>query len=205
MPSLETAAAVDDGHPVADVIERALVEHLPWRPLSWHVTLRGNVAYLSHGIADDDGPVWAGEVELWRGAPSFDSHPEIEHALRAIMSPIHRDEFVRHTWVYDIPDHWGGAVNAGPNHRRYLLLTASGGLINWSLTLRLPVGAPKFVWKAIAYGFKATLKGDTMPHPTGPDQTAKPASLAKGEVPKPEAPPPPTREGINSLYGPAKG
>lgn len=42
-------------------------------------------------------------------------------------------------------------------------------------------------------------------HPVGPDQTPKPASLAKGEVPKPDAPPPATKEGINSMYGPAKG
>jgi hypothetical protein len=155
---------------VVDLIERAVVEHLPgasllvlnsaprWRPLNWHVTIRGNVVLLSHGLADDDGPVWAGEVELWRGAPAFDDHPELEHAIRSIMNPIHRDEFVRHRWTYDIPDHWAGAPNFGPNHRRYLLLTASGGLINWSLTLRLPVGAPQFVWKAIAYGFKATPK-----------------------------------------------
>lgn len=141
------------------VVEEPPVPTPPtWRPLNWHVTIRGNVVLLSHGLADEDGPVWAGEVELWRGAPAFDDHPELEHAVRAIMNPIHRDEFVRHKWTYDIPDHWAGASNFGPNHRRYLLLTASGGLINWKLTLKLPTGTPQFVWKALAYGFKAVPK-----------------------------------------------
>lgn len=180
VPDLESVDPPEDPavvQAVADLVERSVVAHLPaeeigynptaklqpppWRPLNWHVTIRGNVVLLSHGLADDDGPVWAGEVELWRGAPAFDDHPELEHAIRSIMNPIHRDEFVRHRWTYDIPDHWAGAPNFGPNTRRYLLLTASGGLINWSLILRLPVGTPSFVWKAICYGFKAALKEKT--------------------------------------------
>jgi hypothetical protein len=44
-----------------------------------------------------------------------------------------------------------------------------------------------------------------MPTPAGPNQTAKPASLAKGDVPKPDSPPPATKDGINSMYGSAKG
>lgn len=61
---------------------------------------------------------------------------------------------------------------------------------------------------AVALAAKTALRQEKetlMPHPAGPNQVPKPASLSRGEVPKPDAPPPPTREGINSLHGPAKG
>jgi hypothetical protein len=39
----------------------------------------------------------------------------------------------------------------------------------------------------------------------GPNQTPKPASLSKGEVPSPSPCPPATKDGINSLTSSTKG
>jgi hypothetical protein len=161
--AVSAAIAADGGkgthpHVLVRELEARIAAEKAWHPKNWTVTLRGKTAHLSHGIADEDGPIWVGEVELWRGAPDFEDHPEIRHALLSIMNTLVHQEFVRVPWTYDIPDVYAGAENFGSNRRRYLLLF--GGSLSWSLELRLPVGAPQFVWKAICHGFKATLKGE---------------------------------------------
>lgn len=161
----------------------------------WHVAIDGRYVRLLHNQANDEGGVWSGTLELWRGAPDFE-HPELRHAILAITNPAVHREFVRHTWSYEIPDFWGGQPNFGPN-RRFLVLRARGGMLNWTLVLALPPKTPRFVWKAIARGFNA--KKETAMKPMGPDQTAKPASLNKGPVPEPKSVPAATSAGIKSV------
>jgi hypothetical protein len=121
--------------------------------MPWHPTLAGKAVHLLHE-ADGEGPLWSGEVEIWRGTPSATDHPEIEHAFLGIGNPaIHRD-FIRHRWTWEIPDWWEGYKNFGEG-RRYLILRASGGVMNWTLCLKLPPLTPRFVYKAIARAFHA--------------------------------------------------
>jgi hypothetical protein len=127
---------------------------------TWRVYLEGEQGRKSVRLfhdAGDDGPLWSGLVEIWRGAPGADSHPEIEHAFRAIELPEPHQDFIRHRWTWDIPDLWADAPNFGEN-RRYLVLYATGGVLNWTLVLRLPPDTPRFVWTAICRGFNATRK-----------------------------------------------
>jgi hypothetical protein len=168
---------------------------------NWYVSSQGPVAVLAHAVADDEGPIWRGEVEIVRGAPSWDSHPELDHAIKGLMNASAHRDFVRHAWTYDLPDHYASQSNMGEN-RRYLLLTASGGALNWSLVLRLPRDTPQFVYAAICRGFHASLKGATSMKPHGPDQSVKSASLGKGSVPKPDAPPSPVKDGMSSIVAP---
>jgi hypothetical protein len=151
---------------------------------SWRVYLEGTAVRLVHAAGDDEGPLWSGLVEIWRGAPGADSHPEIEHAFRAIEIREPHQDFIRHRWTWEIPDYWENAPNFG-EHRRYLILQAAGGSLNWTLVLRLSPHAPRFVWTAICAGFNAVRKENSM-KPTGPDQVAKTQSMSKGEVPAPK-------------------
>lgn len=165
---------------------------------SWHVYLEGAAVRLVHAAGDDEGPLWSGLVEIWRGAPGADSHPEIEHAFRAIEIREPHQDFIRHRWTWDIPDYYADAPNFG-EHRRYLILQANGGALNWTLVLRLPPRAPRFVWTAICRGFNASRKEHQMKS-AGPDQTGKTQSMSKGEVPPPKMDIPPAgRDGAGSV------
>lgn len=153
--------------------------------MAWHVTPhQGRATFHVLHEKDDDGPLWSGVVEIFRGTPTVDDHPEITHGIFRIASPELFGEFIRHTWTYEIPDSWGGRSNLG-RERQWLILYATGGPCCWTLTLRLPTRTPQFVWKRIAQAFNATLKEKTAMKPTV-DQTAKPNSLSKGEVPMPK-------------------
>lgn len=139
-------------------------------------------------------------MEIWRGAPAADSHPELEHAFLALDNPAIHQAFIRHRWTWEVPDYYDGLANLGEDSRRYMILQANGAEINWTLVLRFQLRTPAFVWKAIASAFNATPKRkETAMKPAGPDQQAKPATLAKGTVPEGKAPPPATKEGIESV------
>lgn len=168
---------------------------------TWRVVARGTEIAVSHVLEDEEGPLWSGVVELWRGAPSVESDPELFHGFMAIENPLVHQGFLLHVWNYDVPDYWGDQSNLGDEHRRYFTLRAVG---SWTLTLRLPIGTPQFVWRAIARGFKATLLPKETPmHPAGPNQTPKPASLSRGEVPAPQPLPSPASEGAKSIIAPS--
>lgn len=164
---------------------------------NWHVRVEGRFIRLLHNQADEEGPVWSGTVEVWRGAPGADSHPELFHAFLSIANAAVHQEFVRHQWSYEIPDTWGGHPNYG-QHRRFMILQARGGMLNWTLVLAFPLGAPQLAWRAVAKAFNATQK-ETAMTVKGPDQTAKSASLEKGAVPEAKAPPAEAKEGMNSV------
>ena len=164
----------------------------------YHVYLRSNSVDLVYHPDEPTGTVWAGAVELHRGAPSPDSHPELAHAFQNIAGPdsIHR-EFIRHRWEVDIPALYEGLPNTG-EHRRYLTLTATGGEINWSLVLKLPPGAPWHVFHAIANAFRATWKGAPVMKSSN-DATVKSATLKPAPVPKADPVPSATMQGIKSI------
>lgn len=165
---------------------------------NWRVRFEGRIVHLLH-VADGNGPLWSGPVEIVRGAPSAESHPELQHAFMALDNPAPHQDFIRHRWNYEIPDNYRGLSNLGDG-RQYLILQASGGMLNWTLDLKLPLNAPRFVYKAICRAFHATLKENPM-KPAGPDATNKSAQLTKGTVPPPQMPAPPAaKEGIASLF-----
>lgn len=165
---------------------------------SWHVYFEEAGVRLVHAAGDAEGPLWSGIVEIWRGAPGALSHPEIEHAFRAIEIPEPHQDFIRHSWTWEIPDYYADAPNFG-EQRRYLILQANGGMLNWTLVLRLPFNAPRFVWKAIARGFNASRKEQVM-EGKGPNQTGKTQTLDKGTVPPPKMDiPPAAKDGAGSV------
>jgi hypothetical protein len=120
---------------------------------NWHVAVRGNVLHLVHSQADDelDRP-GAWDIVLWRGASSWDSHPELEHAALGVMLPALHKSYVRHAWVFDIPDWYLGKKNTG-DEREWMVLR--GG--SWTIVLRFPRFAPAAVFAAVAAGFHAQL------------------------------------------------
>lgn len=126
--------------------------------MSWFVSFPGgNAVTLKHVPDEQNREAWGGPIEVWRGTPSAADHPEIQHAfLRLQNLALHKD-FIRHRWTWEIPDHWQDALNVG-DARRYMVLRASGGAMNWTLVLRLPPRAPQFVYAAIAAAFNATSK-----------------------------------------------
>lgn len=165
---------------------------------NWHVRFEGSAIRLLHNEADEDGGVWSGTVTIHRGAPSADSHPEIAHGFLCLTNPFVHREFVRHAWSYEIPDAWGGHPNTG-SARRFMVLRATGGMLNWTLVLSFPFQCPRFVFRAIARAFGAQpFKEIRAMKPTN-DATAKPASLPKGDVPEAKSPPPEFKDGVNSI------
>lgn len=128
----------------------------------WHVSFPEDapkLVHLVHTTEDEDGPVWSGTIEIWRGAPSWRDKPELEHAMLGVINPaIHRD-FIRHQWEFDLPDRYADRWNCG-EMREFATLTATGGFFNWQLVLRFPAGfrTPDFVFRAIVAGFGATIK-----------------------------------------------
>jgi hypothetical protein len=116
----------------------------------------GNRVDLQH-TSDETGGLWGGPVEIWRGAPSATDHPEIEHAfLRLRNLALHKD-FIRHSWSWEIPDYYQDLKNFGDD-RRYMVLSATGGMLNWTLVLRFPPRTPQFIFAAVAAAFNATSK-----------------------------------------------
>lgn len=121
---------------------------------AWHVRLDGDTAFVSHQQVDDEGGVWSGEVVIHRGAPSWESHPELHHGILALTMPaVHRD-FIRHRWTWEVPDVWAGRVNTA-EMREYMVLRATGGACNWVLVLRFPRRTEPFVFAAVARAFGA--------------------------------------------------
>lgn len=166
-------------------------------------------AYLDHQavriVYTPDQPgeeIWAGEVELHRGAPAVDSHPELRHAFLSIDTPELHGDFIRHQWTWSIPDTYEGLPNTG-ERRRYLMLDAHDAEMCWRLVLKLPTNTPIHVYARICAAFRAQPKENAMPKAAGPDQTPKSATLQKGAVPTADPLPAPAKEGVNSLYGPA--
>lgn len=123
----------------------------------WHARRDGNTLRISHIQPDDTGPVWAGDVLLWRGAPSWDSHRELQAGSHGIVNPTLNRDLLLHTWTWDLPPFWEGSWNGGDD-RRYMTLSASGGAMNWRLVLRFPPRTPSFVFQAVAAGFGATFR-----------------------------------------------
>jgi len=164
----------------------------------YHAYLRDLSVDVVYHPDEPSGSVWAGAVELHRGAPSPSSHPELTHAFLNIAGPdaLHR-KFIRHRWEADIPDRYEGLPNTGEN-RRYLTLTATGAEINWSLVLKLPPGAPRHVFHAIARAFHAAWKGDPVMKSSN-DATVKSATLKPAPVPKADPVPSATMQGIKSI------
>jgi hypothetical protein len=122
----------------------------------WHATTSGRNLHLVHTQPDEAGDVWSGVIEIWKGAPSWDSHPELQHAALGVADPLPHAEFIRHTWTYDLPDRWEGAWNCGDT-REWMTLHGEGHLYGWDLVLRFPRLTPAFVFAAIARGFGAEL------------------------------------------------
>lgn len=119
----------------------------------WHVTLHGPVLHLVHSQPDEElGRVGSWDITLWRGAPSWGSHPELEHAALGIPLPALHASFIRHPWRFDIPDTYAGRKNTG-ELREFMVLT--GG--SWTLVLQFPRQAPAEVFAAVARGFHAQL------------------------------------------------
>lgn len=115
--------------------------------------------------------MWSGTVELFRGAPAWDYHPEIHHALKALQLPeAHHPHLA--PWKWQIPDYWQGFANVGDS-RRYLLLT--GGRLNWTLVLKFSPGTPGHVYRALARAFNATQE---VPH-----EASRPLPRAKARKP----------------------
>jgi hypothetical protein len=167
----------------------------------WSVRPDGLFVHLSHWQADEDGPIWSGTVEILRGAPGAGSHPELTHAFMAMDLPAPHQEFIRHKWTWEIPDYYRNLPNFGES-RRYLILQASGGYLNWTLELCLPPLTPRFVWTAICRGFNSSRKEQEMT-PKGPSQTGNTQTLGKGEVPPPKMPLPPAgKDGAGSVISP---
>lgn len=123
---------------------------------NWHAAIRGATLHLVHSQSDEelDRP-GAWDIVLWRGAPSWDSHPELEHAALGVMLPGLHKSYIQHAWVFDIPDRYLGAKNTGDD-REWMVLR--GG--SWTIVLRFPRFAPPAVFAAVAAGFHAQL-GDT--------------------------------------------
>lgn len=130
----------------------------------WHSRVDGQTLRLSHIQPDETGDVWAGEVLLWRGAPSWESHPELLAAASRVSDPAVNRDLIRHAWTWDLPETWEGFWNCGDD-RRYMTLSASGGSMNWRLVLRFPRYTPPHVFAAVAAGFAAVLQGIPAPRP----------------------------------------
>lgn len=154
----------------------------------WHVTLHGPVLHLVHSQPDEElDRVGSWDITLWRGAPSWDSHPELEHAALGIPLPALHASFIRHPWRFDIPDTYVGRKNTG-ELREFMVLT--GG--SWTLVLQFPRQAPAEVFAAVARGFHATLDIETTQKgPRGErgdeagDRSVKPAEgVERAEVPQ---------------------
>lgn len=125
---------------------------------NWHAAIRGATLHLVHSQSDDelDRP-GAWEIVLWRGAPSWDSHPELEHAALGVMLPGLHKSYIQHAWVFDIPDRYLGAKNTG-NEREWMVLR--GG--SWTIVLRFPKYTPAAVFAAVAAGFHALLAAEIL-------------------------------------------
>lgn len=124
----------------------------------WHSRVDGQTLRLSHIQPDETGDVWAGEVLLFRGAPSWESHPELLAAASRVSDPAVNRDLIRHAWAWDLPETWEGFWNCGDD-RRYMTLSASGGSMNWRLVLCFPRHTPPHVFAAVAAGFAAELQG----------------------------------------------
>lgn len=134
---------------------------------NWHAAIRGATLHLVHSQSDEelDRP-GAWDIVLWRGAPSWDSHPELEHAALGVMLPGLHKSYIQHAWVFDIPDRYLGAKNIGDD-REWMVLR--GG--SWTIVLRFPKYTPAAVYAAVAAGFHAqlgTLERTESPQVTAP-------------------------------------
>lgn len=120
---------------------------------NWHATVRGNVLHLVHSTPDQElDRVGAWEIVLWRGAPSWEADPELEHAALGVMLPSLHKGYIRHAWVFDIPDRYQGVRNTGDDRQ---WMTLQGG--SWTIVLRFPPLTPAPVFAAVAAGFHAQL------------------------------------------------
>ena len=175
----------------------------------WRVYLRGRIVEVSYLPEVAGEPPWGGEIELHRGAPSVEDHPELRHAFLGIENPQIQREHLRHGWEWDVPDTYEGHANTGDLHR-FLILRAVRGELGWTLVLKFPANAPMAVWARFCHAFNASPRSKgaramSFGTPMGPDQTPKPASLSKGAVPKADPVPSATNEGIKSIVAPIGG
>lgn len=172
--------------------------------MAYNVYLGERLIRIVYHPETAEGKIWAGEVELHRGAPSVTDHPELLHAFMSMDNPAVHAEFVRHRWTWELPNFYEGLPNYGPD-RRYLLLTASGGDLNWSLVLKLPPRTPNHVIARICSAFHALPAVATQPKEVAMkpadsnDATPKPASLSPSPVPKAEPLPSAAKEGVKSI------
>jgi len=120
--------------------------------MPWHVAASGAKAILHWQPDDPDGePAWSGWVEIFRGAPSWESNPELFHGLKALQNAEIHQPFLS-PWTWDLPELWEGYANIGDG-RKYLLL--KGGRLDWSLVLRFSPRAPTFAYRELARAFNA--------------------------------------------------
>lgn len=155
---------------------------------NWHVVLRGPTARLAHTAEDDTGGIWRGEIEVWRGAPSWEEHPEILHAILGVQTAggYPHGRFILHTWTLDIPERYEGLWNCGDD-RRYVVMRASGGFRNWTLVLKIPLRTPDFVLQALQAGFHASV-------PVPVVEVASPAPRPARQRARKVSPPKPPRQ-----------
>jgi hypothetical protein len=149
--------------------------------MPWHVYFPGGTLVSLKHIPEGDGELWGGSVEIWRGSPSATDHPEIQHAFMRLQNLALHKDFIRHRWSWEIPDRWQDAPNFGES-RRYMVLTATGGMVNWTLVLRFPPRTPQFVYAAVAAAFEATSK-HAEPAPERLSAKKKPATRRRKKKP----------------------
>ena len=166
--------------------------------MAYNVYLGERLIRIVYHPETAEGKICAGEVELHRGAPSVTDHPELQHAFMSMDNPAVHAEFVRHRWTWELPNFYAGLPNYG-DARRYLLLTASGGDLNWTLVLKVPPRTPNHVIARICSAFHAHPKEDSMKPADSNDATPKPASLSPSPVPKADPLPSAAKEGVKSI------
>jgi hypothetical protein len=130
----------------------------------WTLRADGPVAFL-HWQPNEAGgeEMWTGWVRIFKGAPAWDYHPEIHHALLSLLTPgVHASHVT--DWTWDIPPTWESVSNVGARREKMIL---RGGRLNWTLVLQFSPRTPLHVMKKLAAAFKAKEK---------PDEARRPAS-----------------------------
>jgi hypothetical protein len=126
--------------------------------------------------ADDDGFRATGtwEVVIHRGAPAWESHPELRRGIVSVMTLGLFKDLMR-PWTWEIPAKYLGRSNEG-ELREFMLLR--GGSLNWTLALKFPRNTPDYVFERVALGFGATPYASPEPNrePSPPAPDLKPKS-----------------------------
>lgn len=128
----------------------------------WTLRIDGATAVLHFQPDGGEGEMWTGWCRIFKGAPAWDYHPEIHHALLSLLTPdVHAPHVT--SWTWDIPPTWENVSNVGEKREKMVL---RGGRLAWTLVLQFSPRSPLFVMKSIAHAFKAKEK---------PDETSRPA------------------------------